>query len=68
MDEILQKLYAVIQRIYLEDDIPWVVGYSGGKDSTAALQVVWNALSEIPEEQRNKKTVHVVSGIEPLTS
>jgi len=45
MDEILQKLYAVIQRIYLEDDIPWVVGYSGGKDSTAALQVVWNALS-----------------------
>ena len=61
MDEILLKLNAVIQRIYLEDDIPWVIGYSGGKDSTAALQVVWNALYELPEEQRNKKAVHVVS-------
>ena len=61
MDEVLQKLNSVIQRIYLEDDIPWVVGYSGGKDSTAALQVVWNALYELPEEQRNKKAVHVVS-------
>ena len=61
MDEILQKLNSVIQRIYLEDDIPWVVGYSGGKDSTAALQVVWNALSKLSEEQRNKKAVHVVS-------
>lgn len=61
MDEILEKLNAIIQRIYLEDDIPWVIGYSGGKDSTAALQVVWNALHELPEEQRNKKAVHVVS-------
>ncbi len=61
MEEMLCRLNAIIQRIYLEDDIPWVIGYSGGKDSTAALQVVWNALSELPEEQRNKKKIHVVS-------
>ena len=28
----------------LSDDIPWMVGYSGGKDSTAALQLVWMSI------------------------
>jgi hypothetical protein len=27
-----------IRELYLSDEIPWVVGYSGGKDSSAALQ------------------------------
>ena len=38
---------AVVQEVvdaYLDDDIPWTVGYSGGKDSTATLQLVWLAL------------------------
>lgn len=48
------------RRLYLEDAIPWVVGYSGGKDSTAVLQIVWMALQELPEEQRTKP-VHVIS-------
>ena len=26
---------------------PWIIGFSGGKDSTMLLQVVWNALSKI---------------------
>ena len=47
-------------RLYLEDDVPWVVGYSGGKDSTAVLQLVWLAISRIPAEQR-RKTVHVIT-------
>lgn len=48
------------QDLYLSDEIPWVVGYSGGKDSTAVLQLVWIAISELPETQR-KKVVHVIS-------
>ena len=32
-----------IQEYYLLDKIPWVIGYSGGKDSTAVLQLVWHA-------------------------
>lgn len=56
----IQKVTKNIQRIYLEDQIPWVVGYSGGKDSTAVLQLVWNAISELPSEQRAKK-IHVIT-------
>lgn len=50
-----------IQQVYLADQIPWVVGYSGGKDSTAALQLVWMALKELPPEKRHHKDVHVIS-------
>lgn len=50
----------VIKGLYLSDMIPWICGYSGGKDSTAVVQLVWEALSELPVEHR-KKTVHVIS-------
>lgn len=49
-----------IRELYRADDVPWIIGYSGGKDSTATLQLVWLALSELPQEQRTK-TVHVIS-------
>lgn len=49
-----------IRELYLADEIPWVVGYSGGKDSTAVLQLVWVALQELPAQQR-QKPVHVIS-------
>ena len=39
--EIINGLIRTIQNLYLSDDIPWMIGYSGGKDSTAALQLVW---------------------------
>lgn len=37
----LSDVYAEIRQIYLDYPYPWVIGYSGGKDSTAALQIVW---------------------------
>jgi DNA sulfur modification protein DndC len=49
-----------IRELYLADKVPWIIGYSGGKDSTATLQLVWLALSELPLDQRTK-TVHVIS-------
>ena len=49
-----------IRELYLADEVPWIIGYSGGKDSTATLQLVWLALAELPVEQRTK-TVHVIS-------
>jgi DNA sulfur modification protein DndC len=48
------------QDLYLADQVPWLVGYSGGKDSTAALQIVWLALAGLPAGQR-RKPVHVIS-------
>lgn len=43
-----------VQTMYRADGIPWVVGYSGGKDSSAVLQLIWMALSALPEDQRSK--------------
>ena len=49
-----------IRQLYLWDEIPWVVGYSGGKDSSAVLQLIWLAIRELPPEQR-RKPIHVIS-------
>lgn len=56
----IDGLMETIRNLYLCDDIPWVIGYSGGKDSTATLQLVWLALSALPKEQI-KKSVHIIN-------
>jgi DNA sulfur modification protein DndC len=56
----VQALGGEIRELYRSDAIPWVVGYSGGKDSTAVLQLVWLALRELPPDQR-QKPVHVIT-------
>ena len=58
--ETVDLLIDEVKALYLADEIPWVVGYSGGKDSTTVLQLVWSALADLPEEQRHK-TVHAIS-------
>jgi len=49
-----------IQHLYCADDIPWIVGYSGGKDSTSVLSLVWLALQGLAVDERHKE-VHVIS-------
>ena len=56
----LKDLYKEVQKTYLGDDRTWIIGYSGGKDSTTAMQLIWYALSELPAEKR-RKPVHVIS-------
>ena len=51
----IEKLTREIQELYCLDEIPWVLGYSGGKDSTCILQLVWNAIADLPVEKRTKK-------------
>ncbi|MEE0595957.1 MAG: DNA phosphorothioation system sulfurtransferase DndC [Agathobacter sp.] len=53
-------LMETIRNLYMADDIPWVIGYSGGKDSTATLQLVWLSLKELPKEKL-KKVVHIIN-------
>ena len=38
---------------------PWVIAFSGGKDSTTLLQVVWNSISKIKAHQRTRD-IHIV--------
>lgn len=39
---------------------PWIVGFSGGKDSTVVVHAVFEALQAIPPSQRTRP-VHIVS-------
>lgn len=56
----INALHEEIRALYTADKVPWIIGYSGGKDSTATLQLVWGAISGLPLKQR-AKTIHVIS-------
>lgn len=58
--ESIQELIQEVIALYRSDAIPWVIGYSGGKDSTAVLQLVWLALLKM-EHSELTKPVHVIS-------
>lgn len=58
--QIIDGMMETIRNLYLADDIPWVIGYSGGKDSTATLQLVWLAMEGLPADKRSK-AIHVIN-------
>ena len=49
-----------IRETYLADARPWIIGFSGGKDSTCTVQLVWSALSKLPAAALSKR-VYVIS-------
>ena len=57
----IEKLVDLTAKLYLEDDNPWVVGYSGGKDSSACLQLMWRVLEKIKSENKPIKPLHVIT-------
>lgn len=56
----IAALVEEVQTMYRADGIPWVIGYSGGKDSSAVLQLIWFSLAALPAEERTK-LVYVIS-------
>lgn len=68
-NEQLQKeplqLYAdIIENVkneYLSEkqDFPWIIGFSGGKDSTLVAHIVFEALFEVPPTYRTRKVYFV---------
>ncbi|MBK8099836.1 MAG: DNA phosphorothioation system sulfurtransferase DndC [Planctomycetes bacterium] len=54
------SVLADLRASYLSDDRPWVLGFSGGKDSTALLQFVYYMLARLPASDR-KKPVFVLA-------
>jgi DNA sulfur modification protein DndC len=59
--ERLDSRYEEIRGVYLADRRPWVIGYSGGKDSTTALQMIWYALSTLPPKTLSKPLYVIAS-------
>lgn len=50
-----------MKRVYLHDKRPWMIGYSGGKDSTLLCQLVLEMLISLPEHMRWKPVYIVTS-------
>ncbi|MGE5474815.1 MAG: DNA phosphorothioation system sulfurtransferase DndC [Ignavibacteriales bacterium] len=57
---VINDILDEMELVYLHDNKPWIIGYSGGKDSTTVCQLVFNMLLRLPKEKRNKP-VHIVS-------
>ena len=51
----LKSIYDEIRQVYLSDNRPWILGFSGGKDSTCMVQLIWNALSELQMKKLHKQ-------------
>lgn len=57
-----QEITRSLRQLYLEDERPWLVGFSGGKslsraqrrNSTMLASLIFNAILSIPAEQRKK--------------
>ena len=61
MDEHILAIENEVIDQYLNDDNPrpWIIAFSGGKDSTALTQIVWNSLKQI-DPARRTRPVHIV--------
>lgn len=51
----IQDILNSLQRLYSMDVRPWVVGYSGGKDSTMIASLVFEVVMALPPENRTKE-------------
>ena len=47
--------------VYKHDNRPWLIGYSGGKDSSLLVSLVIEVVTRLPEYERNKKIFIVTS-------
>jgi DNA sulfur modification protein DndC len=43
-----------LRHLYLEDERPWLVGFSGGKDSTMLASLLFDVVLSIPADERKK--------------
>jgi DNA sulfur modification protein DndC len=59
LSELVNSTQSELESLYHSDNRPWVVAYSGGKDSTAVLQLVFEMLMK-PDFSAHKP-VYVVS-------
>ena len=58
--EAFENIIQEMSIVYQHDRRPWMIGFSGGKDSTLLVCLVMEMLQRLPAEKRNK-TVYVVS-------
>jgi DNA sulfur modification protein DndC len=57
----IKDIAAEMREAYLSDEHPWVLGYSGGKDSTTVAQMAYYMLRALPPNARHKKVYVLAS-------
>lgn len=57
----IEQIHNEIREVYRRYPQPWVIGYSGGKDSTATLQLIWEAIEGLKPGQRDKQIFVIAS-------
>jgi DNA sulfur modification protein DndC len=53
-DTVYKNIIHGLSQLYLEDDRPWLIGFSGGKDSTMLASLVFDAILSVPVSMRKK--------------
>lgn len=56
----IEEIIEEIKYVYQSDNRPWVIGYSGGKDSTTVVELVYRMLLSLDKKERFKN-VYIVS-------
>lgn len=59
--KVFEDIIQEIMMVYQHDVRPWLIGYSGGKDSTLLVSLVYEAVSRLPEAARKKKVYIITS-------
>ena len=49
-----QEIKNALRQLYLDDPRPWLLGFSGGKDSTMVASLVLDAVLSVPPDQGKK--------------
>ncbi|MED2737343.1 phosphoadenosine phosphosulfate reductase family protein [Bacillus toyonensis] len=60
MDCKFNEIITYLEETYIKEDKEWIVTYSGGKDSSLVLALVFKMLQRLPKRARFKR-VHIVS-------
>ena len=58
--QVYEDIIQEMSMVYQHDRRPWMIGFSGGKDSTLLCCLVMEMLQRLPKAKRNK-TVYIVS-------
>lgn len=59
-----EQTITLISEEYEKSELDWTIGYSGGKDSTALLKLVYNALKHIRNHNKIVNVIYCDTGVE----
>ena len=59
--QVFEDIIEEMTYVYKHDNRPWLIGYSGGKDSSMLVSLVIDMIMKLPAEERTKKVYIVTS-------